>query len=102
MFSLTGNLKSDVNSHEALSVQTKEAVLNIPALPFTSNEDFQLLITDITSNVEEQNIILAINAEARHSSAIKTMLALMLIVASGLVICRGLPRRSLMQNKSTS
>ncbi|MCK8085851.1 MFS transporter [Vibrio sp. 1CM8B] len=100
MFSLTGNLKNDVNAHEALTAQTKQAVLNIPALPFTSNDDFRMLISDITANEVEQDIILAINAEARHNSAIKTMLALMLIVASGLVICRGLPRRSLMQNKS--
>ncbi len=99
MFSLTGNLKSEVNAHEALSEQTKQAVLEIPALPFTSNDDFRSLITDITADVTEQNIIIAINAEARHSSAIKTMFALMLIVASGLVICRGLPRTSLMQNK---
>ncbi len=99
MFSLTGSLKGEVNAHEALSAETKEAVLAIPALPFTSNEDFQALIAEVTSDVQEQQVILSINAEARHSSAIKTMLVLLLIVGSGLIICRGLPRRSLMQNK---
>ncbi|MGF1722320.1 MFS transporter [Vibrio kyushuensis] len=100
MFSLTGEIKDNVTNHAALSAETKEAVLAIPALPFTSTTDFELLLAEVTESKEEANIILAINSEARHSSAIKTMFALMLIVASGLVICRGLPRKSLMQNKA--
>lgn len=99
MFSLTGNIKSDVSEHEGLTVETKEAVLSIPALPFTSTDDFQLIVADITSDAQEQAIIHEINAKARHSSALDTMIALLLIVASGLVICRGLPRKSIMQNK---
>ncbi|WP_322802735.1 MFS transporter [Vibrio alfacsensis] len=99
MFSLTGNIKSDVKQHDGLTEETKTAVLAIPALPFTSSQDFQLIVSDLTEDAKEQAIIHEINVQARHSSAIDTMIALLMIVASGLVICRGLPRVSIMQNK---
>lgn len=98
LFSLTGEIKKGVMDHEALSAETKQIIIETPALPFVSNDMARELMVTAEIPAEEQQTIVEVMAESRLSSVQYALYALIALMMGGLALCAKLPKRSLMNS----
>lgn len=99
LFSLTGAIKSNVESHEGLSAETKQIIVEQPSLPFVSNDMAIDMMEGLIVDKEEQRIVIEVMAESRLQSVQYALVALLILMFGGLALCSKLPKRSLMSTE---
>ncbi len=89
----------NVESHDGLSAETKQIIIEQPSLPFVSNDMAIDLMENLIADKEEQRIVIEVMAESRLQSVHYALVALIMLMLGGLVLCSKLPKRSLMSTE---
>jgi Na+/melibiose symporter-like transporter len=99
MLSTTSSIKKMGLSHQEISRETADLIIDINTIPFSTNESFKRILDDYVNNEKDKEVLMTIKADARKKAAGHSLFAMMSLVAVFyLLFQKAVPKRSLMDN----
>ncbi|MGF1718552.1 MFS transporter [Vibrio kyushuensis] len=93
LFSLSGNVQSEVNAHPAMSSETQTLIADQISIPFVSNAQSIEMMTQANLSQEDINTLSDIYAQARLESFRTALYMIILLSFLGLWMTRHIPHK---------